>query len=74
MEPLPSIDPCYVHLMFANEGCCRFDYDSSVHIVPDFDGVRLFTSEVCEFLQNVPGQRPPLPPSMQMILTLSRCD
>lgn len=34
----------------------RFYYDSYVHIVPDTDGVRLLTNEVCDFLQNVPGR------------------
>lgn len=33
----------------------RFEYDAWVHLVPDFDGIRIFTNDVCEFLQNVPG-------------------
>lgn len=33
----------------------RFYYDGWVHLIPDYDGIRLFTNEICEFLQKVPG-------------------
>ncbi|WPH01995.1 Hypothetical protein R9X50_00484900 [Acrodontium crateriforme] len=33
----------------------KFDtYDSFVHLLPDFDGIRILTRDVCEFLQKVP--------------------
>jgi vacuolar protein sorting-associated protein 16 len=34
--------------------CCRFYYDAWVHLVPDIDGIRIVTNDVCEFLQKVP--------------------
>lgn len=34
---------------------CRYYYDGWVHLVPDVDGIRIFTNEMCEFLQRVPG-------------------
>lgn len=33
----------------------RYYYDAWVHLIPDIDGVRLITNDVCEFLQKVPG-------------------
>ncbi|KAF2238995.1 vacuolar protein sorting-associated protein 16 [Viridothelium virens] len=32
----------------------RFFYDNWVHLIPDIDGVRILTNDVCEFLQKVP--------------------
>ncbi|KAI9671303.1 MAG: hypothetical protein M1831_004212 [Alyxoria varia] len=32
----------------------RYYFDGWVHLVPDVDGIRLFTNESCEFLQRVP--------------------
>ena len=34
----------------------RYYYDGWVHLLPDADGVRLITNDVCEFLQKVPGK------------------
>lgn len=31
----------------------RYFYDGWVHLTPDYDGIRLFTNEVCEFIQKV---------------------
>jgi len=33
----------------------RYYYDSRVHLVPEIDGIRLITTDCCEFLQKVPG-------------------
>lgn len=33
----------------------RYYFDGWVHLLPDVDGVRLITNDVCEFLQKVPG-------------------
>lgn len=33
----------------------RYFYDGWVHLLPDIDGVRLMTNDVCELLQKVPG-------------------
>ena len=43
-----------VHMVGPNGVAAKFYYDDQVHIVPDIDGVRLFTGQVCEFLQKVP--------------------
>ena len=42
--------------MQAKQSTTRFYYDDWVHLIPDVDGVRLLTNEVCEFLQKVPGK------------------
>ena len=34
----------------------RYYYDGWVHLLPDIDGVRIITNDVCEFLQKVPGK------------------
>lgn len=36
----------------------RYYFDGWVHLLPDVDGVRLITNDVCEFLQKVPGMCP----------------
>jgi hypothetical protein len=33
----------------------RYYYDGRVHVIPEFDGVRLLTNESCEFLHKVSG-------------------
>lgn len=43
-----------VHMVGPNGVAGKFFYDGQVHIIPDLDGVRLITNEVCEFLQKVP--------------------
>ncbi|TID18954.1 putative vacuolar protein sorting vps16 protein [Venturia nashicola] len=43
-----------VRLIGPNGSAATYVYDGWVHIIPDYDGIRLFTNEVCEFLQKVP--------------------
>ncbi|KAF2434104.1 vacuolar protein sorting-associated protein 16 [Tothia fuscella] len=43
-----------VHLIGPNGSATKYFYDGWVHLIPDYDGIRLFTNEVCEFLQKVP--------------------
>ena len=43
-----------VHMVGPNGAALKYYYDGWVHIIPDIDGVRLITNEVCEFLQKVP--------------------
>lgn len=43
-----------VHLIGPNGAACKYYYDGRVHVIPDYDGVRLITNDVCEFLQKVP--------------------
>ncbi|KAF4553814.1 Vps16-like protein [Elsinoe fawcettii] len=45
-----------IHLVGPNGAASKFYYDSFVHIVPDLDGTRVFTNEVCEFMQRVPDE------------------
>ena len=43
-----------VHLVGPNGAASRYFYDGWVHLIPDYDGVRVFTNDVCEFIQKVP--------------------
>ena len=43
-----------IHMLGPNGVAAKFYYDDRVHVVPDTDGIRLFTNRVCEFLQKVP--------------------
>ncbi|MCJ1231984.1 hypothetical protein MMC12_008665, partial [Toensbergia leucococca] len=43
-----------VHLFGPNGAVLKYYYDGWVHLLADFDGVRLITNDVCEFLQKVP--------------------
>lgn len=43
-----------VHLVGPRGSAAKYFYDGWVHLTPDYDGIRLFTNEVCEFLQKVP--------------------
>ncbi|PSK43119.1 hypothetical protein B9Z65_7073 [Elsinoe australis] len=45
-----------IHLVGPNGAASKFYYDSFVHLVPDLDGTRVFTNEVCEFMQRVPDE------------------
>lgn len=49
---------------------CRFYYDGWVHLLPEFDGVRIITNDVCEFLQKVPGKHCN---TMSRMLALTDC-
>ncbi|KAK3809948.1 MAG: Vps16, N-terminal region-domain-containing protein [Benniella sp.] len=35
-------------------GWIKYTYDDAIHLVPEIDGVRVISSEKCEFLQKVP--------------------
>lgn len=37
----------------------RYYYDGRVHVIPEFDGVRLISNDACEFLHKVPGMTVP---------------
>ncbi|KAL8683889.1 MAG: hypothetical protein Q9186_000232 [Xanthomendoza sp. 1 TL-2023] len=43
-----------VHLIGPNGASLRYYFDGWVHLLPDVDGVRLVTNDICEFLQKVP--------------------
>ncbi|TKA58749.1 hypothetical protein B0A49_08037 [Cryomyces minteri] len=43
-----------VHMVGPNGAASKYYYNSWVHLIADFDGIRLLTNDVCEFLQKVP--------------------
>ncbi|OCK81859.1 vacuolar protein sorting-associated protein 16 [Lepidopterella palustris CBS 459.81] len=43
-----------VHLVGPKSVATKFYYDAWVHLIPDMDGIRLLTNDVCEYLQKVP--------------------
>ncbi|KAK2748113.1 hypothetical protein FQN57_001236 [Myotisia sp. PD_48] len=43
-----------VHMIGPNGAATKYFYENRVHILPDIDGVRLLTNDVCEFLHKVP--------------------
>lgn len=43
-----------LHLVGPNGAVSKFFYDSFVHLLPDIDGIRILTSDVCDFMQKVP--------------------
>ncbi|GAD99952.1 vacuolar protein sorting vps16 [Paecilomyces variotii No. 5] len=43
-----------VHVVGPNGAASRYYYDGRVHVIPEFDGVRLITNDTCEFLHKVP--------------------
>jgi len=43
-----------VHLVGPNGAATEYFYNSFVHLVPDVDGLRALTNDVCEFIQKVP--------------------
>lgn len=43
-----------IHLVGPNGSAAKHYYDSFVHLSPDIDGIRIFTNDVCEFIQKVP--------------------
>ncbi|KAF1922830.1 vacuolar protein sorting-associated protein [Didymella exigua CBS 183.55] len=45
-----------VHVVGPNSAATKFYYDTCVHLLPDVDGIRLLTNDVCEFLQKVPDE------------------
>ena len=47
-------DPDEVHLVGPNGAAAQYFYNSFVHLLPDIDGIRVLTNDVCDFLQKVP--------------------
>lgn len=45
-----------VHLIGPNSAATKFYYDTWVQLLPDVDGIRLLTNELCEFIQKVPDE------------------
>lgn len=45
-----------VHLIGPKSVATKFYYDTWVHLLPDVDGIRLLTNDVCEFIQKVPDE------------------
>ncbi|KAF1921331.1 Vps16, N-terminal region-domain-containing protein [Ampelomyces quisqualis] len=45
-----------IHLIGPRSAAAKFYYDSWVHLLPDVDGIRLLTNDVCEFIQKVPDE------------------
>ncbi|KAF2281145.1 vacuolar protein sorting-associated protein 16 [Westerdykella ornata] len=45
-----------VHLIGPKSTATKFYYDAFVHLLPDVDGLRLLTNDVCEYLQKVPDE------------------
>ncbi|KAF1357424.1 vacuolar protein sorting-associated protein 16 [Lizonia empirigonia] len=45
-----------VHLIGPMSAATKFYYDTWVHLLPDVDGIRLLTNDVCEFIQKVPDE------------------
>lgn len=43
-----------VHLVGPNGAATEYFYNSFVHLLPDVDGLRVITNDVCEFVQKVP--------------------
>jgi hypothetical protein len=43
-----------VHLVGPNGAATEYFYNSFVHLIPDVDGLRVLTNDVCEFVQKVP--------------------
>ncbi|KAI0850903.1 vacuolar protein sorting-associated protein 16 [Daldinia vernicosa] len=43
-----------VNVVGPNNAVASYVYEGRVHVIPDHDGVRLITNDVCDFLQKVP--------------------
>ncbi|KZF26620.1 vacuolar protein sorting-associated protein [Xylona heveae TC161] len=43
-----------IHMVGPSGASTKYFYDGRVHVLPDVDGVRLITNDLCEFLQKVP--------------------
>ena len=43
-----------VHLVGPSGAAKRYEYDTFVHLLPDVDGIRVLSGEMCDFLQKVP--------------------
>ncbi|KAI7164597.1 vacuolar protein sorting-associated protein 16 [Hortaea werneckii] len=42
-----------VHLLGPNGAADNWEYNSFIHLLPDIDGIRVLSGEVCEFIQKV---------------------
>ncbi|KAF2734470.1 vacuolar protein sorting-associated protein [Polyplosphaeria fusca] len=45
-----------LHLIGPKSAATKFYYDSFLHLLPDVDGIRLLTNDVCEYIQKVPDE------------------
>ncbi|KAF2111362.1 vacuolar protein sorting-associated protein [Lophiotrema nucula] len=45
-----------VHLIGPKSAATKFYYDSFLHLLPDMDGLRILTNDLCEYLQKVPDE------------------
>jgi hypothetical protein len=45
-----------IRVLGPNGAADGWEYDSYVHLIPDIDGIRILTVDVCEFLQKVPDE------------------
>jgi hypothetical protein len=45
-----------VHLIGPKSVATKFYYDTWVHLLPDVDGLRLLTNDICEYLEKVPDE------------------
>ena len=45
-----------IHMVGPKGVALKYFYDGQVHVLPDLDGVRLLTNEVCDFLHKVPDE------------------
>ena len=52
----------------------RFYYDGYVQLLVDIDGIRIFTNEVCDFLQKVPGSFHWYERALAHLIWIYRCD
>ena len=43
-----------IHLVGPNGAASEYSWNSFVHLLPDIDGIRVLTNDVCDFLQKVP--------------------
>lgn len=43
-------------LMIGPTGYQKFPFEGAIHLISEYDGVRIITNETCEFLQRVPSQ------------------
>lgn len=43
-----------VHVVGPNGAVAQFFYDNRIHLLPDIDGVRVISNNLCDFLQKVP--------------------
>ncbi|KAN0067371.1 Vps16, N-terminal region domain containing protein [Elaphomyces granulatus] len=42
-----------IHMVGPNGAAAKYYYDGRVHVIPEFDGIRLLTNDACEFLHKI---------------------